>query len=63
LQNSAKLPLTRIFSGRVTKRLLNKEDYKIEEEVFKRRNEAFEDYDRLQRSDRLRFGKETLTKV
>jgi menaquinone-dependent protoporphyrinogen IX oxidase len=59
----AKPPLTRIFSGRVTKRLLNKEDYKIEEEVFKRRNQPFEDYNRLQRSDCLKFGEEILTKV
>jgi menaquinone-dependent protoporphyrinogen IX oxidase len=58
-----KPPLTRLFSGRVTKRLLNKEDYKIEEEVFKRRNQPFEDYDRLQRSDCLKFGEEILTKV
>jgi menaquinone-dependent protoporphyrinogen oxidase len=59
----AKPPLTKIFSGRVTKRLLNKEDYKIEEDVFKRRNQPFEDYDRLQRSDCLKFGEEILTKV
>jgi menaquinone-dependent protoporphyrinogen IX oxidase len=58
-----KPPLIRIFSGRITKRLLNKEDYKIEEEVFKRRNQPFEDYDRLQRSDCLKFGEEILTKV
>jgi menaquinone-dependent protoporphyrinogen IX oxidase len=59
----AKPPLTKKFSGRVTKRLLNKEDYKIEEEVFKRRNQPFEDYDRLHRSDCLKFGEEILTKV
>jgi menaquinone-dependent protoporphyrinogen IX oxidase len=59
----AKPPLTKIFSGRVTKRLLNKEDYKIEEGVFKRRNQPFEDYDRLHRSDCLKFGEEILTKV
>ena len=59
----AKPPLTRIFSGRVTKRLLNKDDYKIEEEVSKRRNQPFEDSDRLQRSDCLKFGEEILTKV
>jgi menaquinone-dependent protoporphyrinogen IX oxidase len=59
----AKPPLTKIFSGRVTKRLLNKEDYKIEEEVFKRRNQPFEDYDRLQRTDCLKFGDEILTKI
>lgn len=59
----AKPNLTRIFSGRVTKRLLNKEDYKIQEEVFKRRNQPFEDYDRLQRSDCLKFGEEILSKV
>jgi len=58
----AKPPLTKIFPGRVTKRLLNKEDYKIEEEVFKRRNQPFEDYDRLQRTDCLKFGEEILTK-
>ena len=55
--------LIKIFSGRLTKRLLNEEDYKIEEEVFKRRNEPFEDYDRLKRSDCLRFGEEILSKT
>ena len=59
----AKPLLTKIFSGRVTRRLLNKEDYKIEEEVFKRRNQPFEDYDRLQRSDCLKFGEEIFTKI
>jgi menaquinone-dependent protoporphyrinogen IX oxidase len=59
----SKPPLIKIFSGRITKRLLNNEDYKIEEEVFKRRNQPFEDYDRLQRSDCLKFGEEILTKV
>jgi menaquinone-dependent protoporphyrinogen IX oxidase len=52
----AKPPLIKIFSGRITKRLLNEEDYKIEEEVFKRRNEPYEDYDRLKRSNCLKFG-------
>ena len=55
--------LIKIFSGRITKRLLNEEDYKIEEEVFKRRNEPYEDYDRLKRSDCLKFGEEILGKV
>jgi len=59
----AKPPLVKIFSGRITKKLLNKEDYKIEEEVFKRRNQPFEDYDRLQRSDCLKFGEEVFNKV
>jgi len=59
----AKPLLVKIFSGRITKRLLNKEDYKIEEEVFKRRNQPYEDYDRLQRTDCLKFGEEILTKV
>ncbi len=59
----ARPSLIRIFSGRITKRLLNKEDYRIEEEVFKRRNEPFEDYDRLKRSDCLKFGAETLNKI
>jgi menaquinone-dependent protoporphyrinogen oxidase len=57
-----KAPVTKVFPGRVTKRLLTKEDYKIEEEVFKRRNQPFEDYDRLRRSDCLKFGEEILTK-
>jgi len=59
----AKPPLTRIFSGRVTKKLLSMEDYKIEEAAFKRRNQPFEDYDHLQRSDCLKFGEAILTKV
>jgi len=55
--------LIKIFSGRITKRLINKEDYKIEEDVFKRRNEPFEDYDRLKRIDCLKFGEEIFNKV
>jgi menaquinone-dependent protoporphyrinogen IX oxidase len=57
-----KPPLTRVFSGRLTKRLLNAEDYKVEAEVAKRRNEPYEDYDRLQRKDCLKFGEEILAK-
>jgi menaquinone-dependent protoporphyrinogen IX oxidase len=56
-------PLIKVLSGRITKKLLNEEDYKIEEEVFKRRNEPYEDYDRLKRSDCLKFGEEILGKV
>jgi menaquinone-dependent protoporphyrinogen IX oxidase len=56
-------PLIKVLSGRITKKLLNAEDYKIEEEVFKRRNEPYEDYDRLKRSDCLKFGEEILGKV
>ncbi len=58
-----KPPLVKIFSGRLTKRLLNKEDYKIEEEVSQRRNMPFEDYDRLKRSDCLKFGEEIVNKI
>ena len=58
-----KPPLTKILGGRVTRRLLNAEDLKIQEDVFKRRNQAFEDYDRLQRKDCLKFGEEILAKV
>ena len=57
-----KPPLIKIFPGRVTKRLLNEEDYKIEEEVFKRRNQPFEDYDQLRRIDCLKFGEEVVNK-
>jgi menaquinone-dependent protoporphyrinogen IX oxidase len=59
----ARPPLIRIFSGRITKKLLNAEDYKIEEEVFKRRNEPYEDYDRLKRGDCLKFGEDISNKV
>ena len=55
--------LTKTFPGRVTKRLLNKEDYKVEEEVFQRRNQPFEDYDYLKRGDCLNFGEEILSKT
>ena len=59
----AKPTLTKVFPGRLTKRLLNAPDYKIEEEVAKRQNHPFEDYDRLQRKDCLKFGEEILTKI
>lgn len=57
-----KPPLTKVFPGRLTKRLLNAEDYKVEEQVAKRRNQPYEDYDRLQRKDCLTFGEEILAK-
>ncbi len=57
-----KPPLTKVFPGRLTRRLLNAEDYKVEEGVAKRRNQPYEDYDRLQRKDCLTFGEETLAK-
>ena len=59
----AKPALTKVFSGRLTKKLLNAPDYKIEEEVAKRQGHPFEDYDRLQRKDCLKFGEEILTKI
>jgi menaquinone-dependent protoporphyrinogen IX oxidase len=58
----ARPPLTKIFSGRLTKRLLNAEDYKIEEEAAKKYKQPYEDYDRLQRKDCLKFGEEILMK-
>jgi menaquinone-dependent protoporphyrinogen IX oxidase len=48
------------FPGRLTKRLLSPEDFKGLEEFYKRSNRPFEDYDRLQRSDFLKFGEEIL---
>jgi len=48
--------LTKIFRGRLTLKLLAPADYKVEEEVFKRRNETPADYDYLQRKDCLKFG-------
>jgi len=56
-------PIIKVLPGRITKKLLNEEDYKLEEEVFKRRNEPYEDYDRFKRSDCLKFGEEILGKV
>jgi len=52
----AKPPLTKALGGRLTLKLLNAEDYKVQEDVAKRRNAAPEDYDRLQRKDCLKFG-------
>ncbi len=49
-------PLAKVFPGRLTLKLLNAEDYKVQEEVAKRRNVAPGDYDRLQRKDCLKFG-------
>jgi menaquinone-dependent protoporphyrinogen IX oxidase len=58
----AKPVITKVFPGRLTKRLLNAEDYKIEEEVAKKYKQPYEDYDRLQRKDCLKFGEEVLMK-
>jgi hypothetical protein len=52
--------LTKVFAGRLTIRLLNAEDNKIEEEVARKRNEPYQDHDRLQRKDCLNFGAEVL---
>lgn len=52
--------LTKIFPGRLTKRLLTPEDDKIEEAVAKKYKQPYEDYDRLQRKDCLKFGEEVL---
>lgn len=60
---AAKPPLTKVFSGRLTKKLLSPADDKIEEEVAKKQNHPYEDYDHLQRKDCLKFGEEILTKV
>jgi menaquinone-dependent protoporphyrinogen IX oxidase len=59
----AKPSITKIFSGRLTIKLLNSEDNKIEEDVAKRRNQPYEDYDSLRRTDCLKFGEEILTKA
>ncbi len=59
----AKPTLIKVFPGRLTKRLLVPEDYKIEEEVSKRMAQPFEDNDRLQRKECLSFGEEILAKA
>ncbi len=52
--------LIRVFPGRLTLKLLNPEDYKVQEGVAKKRNAQPEDYDRLQRKDCLKFGGDLL---
>jgi len=59
----AKPILKRSFPGRITKRLLSKEDYKSLENYYKRMNRPFEDYDRLQRKDCLSFGEDILKRI
>ena len=54
--------MSKVFSGRLTIRLLNAEDNKIEEDVAKKRNEPYQDSDRLQRKDCLDFGAAVLAK-
>ncbi len=54
--------LTKVFPGRLTKRLLSPEDDKIEEAIAKKFKQPYEDYDRLQRKDCLKFGEEILMK-
>ena len=56
----AKVDLKKSFSGRLTKRLLSPDDYKMLEGFYQRGNRPFEDYDRLQRKDCLDFGEEIL---
>lgn len=58
----AKPQMTKVFSGRLTIRLLNAEDNKVEEGVAKKRNEPYQDSDRLQRKDCLDFGAAILAK-
>ncbi|MFB0565492.1 MAG: flavodoxin domain-containing protein [Candidatus Aminicenantaceae bacterium] len=48
------------FPGRITKRLLNPDDYKMLEDLSVRRSRPFEDYDNVQRKDFLQFGEEIL---
>jgi menaquinone-dependent protoporphyrinogen IX oxidase len=54
--------LVKVFPGRLTIRLLTPADDKIEEEVAKKFKQPYEDYDRLQRKDCLKFGEEVVAK-
>jgi menaquinone-dependent protoporphyrinogen oxidase len=56
----AKPLLKKSFPGRLTKKLLSHEDFKMLEEYYNKSNLPFEDYDRVQRSDFLKFGEEIL---
>ncbi len=58
----AKPQMTKVFSGRLTIRLLNAEDNRVEEGVAKKRNEPYQDSDRLKRKDCLDFGAAILAK-
>ena len=55
--------LAKVFPGRLTIRLLTPADDNIQEEVAKKFKQPYEDYDRLQRKDCLKFGEEVLTKT
>jgi menaquinone-dependent protoporphyrinogen oxidase len=59
----AKSVLKKSFPGRLTKRLLSPDDYKMLEGFYQRGNRPFEDYDRLQRKDCLDFGEEILKQL
>ncbi len=48
--------MKKVFSGRITKRLLSPEDLKGLEGYYKRINKPFEDYDQLSRKECLKWG-------
>jgi flavodoxin len=56
----AKPSLQRSLPGRMTKKLLSKDDFKGLEESSKQRNRPFDDYDNLPRKDCLQFGEAIL---
>jgi len=54
--------MAKIFPGRLTIRLLDAPDNKIEEEVARKQNHPYEDYDNLKRKDCLQFGQDILAR-
>ena len=54
------IPPGRAFPGRITKALLSEEDYKALDNMHKRQNKPFDDYDHLSRWECMEFGKAIL---
>lgn len=50
--------LTRDFRGWLKKELLTPEDYQLMENLYKRRNQPFENYDNTDKTKCIEFGKE-----
>ena len=53
-------PPNRAFPGRITKALLSEEDFKALDNMYKKQNKPFDDYDHLSRWECMEFGKAIL---
>lgn len=62
-KSSASPKLSRAFPERMIKKLLTKEDYRALKEYYARRGKPFEDYDKMDKSLCLDFGRKLLKAV